>query len=45
VAITLEVPARDVEHRLDVELAPVLPDLGKGDVLGMSEKPGSLVVE
>jgi hypothetical protein len=44
-AVTVEVSARDMEHRLDVELARILPDLGEGDVLGMAEKPGRLVVE
>jgi hypothetical protein len=44
-AVTVEVPAGDVEHRLHKELGLVLPDLGEGDVLGMTEKPGGLVIE
>jgi hypothetical protein len=44
-ATSPEIPTWDVQHRLDVELAPVFPDLGKGDVLGMAEKPGGLMVQ
>jgi hypothetical protein len=34
-----------VEHRVHVQLAFVLPDVREGDVLGMADEPGGLMVE
>jgi hypothetical protein len=42
---SLQVPARHVEHRLDIEVSSALPQLAERDVLGVAKKPSRLVVE
>jgi len=44
-ALHLQVSARHVEGRLDVEVSLALPEVAERDVLGVPEKPRSLVVE
>jgi hypothetical protein len=34
-----------MKGRVHVELALILPDLGKRDVLGMTEEPGGLMIQ
>ena len=43
--LLLKKTARDVEHRIDVEVALTFPEIMKGDVPGVPEQPGGLVVE
>jgi regulator of RNase E activity RraA len=44
-AVTVKVSAGDVEHRVDIDLSFILPDIREGDVLSMAEEPGCFVVE
>jgi len=43
--ILVQVLARDMEHRLDVEIPLAFPQLQEIDVLGVPEQPGGFVVE
>jgi hypothetical protein len=44
-AISLKIPAGHVEHRVDIQLTLVLPEIVEGDPLGMADEPGGLVVQ
>jgi hypothetical protein len=44
-AVSPEESAGYVQHRIDVELTLVFPDVVEGDVLSMSYQPGGLMIQ